>query len=244
MTSTMLHLALRRATGCQRQGAARLLCSSSTSPPLPPNPLEVISSATASLESFSARLTAVGKVAGSDEFRETVILGCRDADDAYFADENNRRRRDKMLPVAEELEQEMKAMAEEFVSSVSPKMSAAAQVCQQTPCGGMSFLAEKDEWDGAKIDGKDTPCGKLFAASQDFMELMKATRPDVELGSRAACFLRLARDHQAPIASVIAQGPQMKAAVVKTFNTEKVATPWLRPETEDDKEGGGAGAKE
>ena len=55
---------------------------------------------------------------------------------------------------------------------------------------------------GLSVQAEDTPCGRLNAANAAFMELTYHTRAEVALGARAACLLRLAAEHDAPLAVV------------------------------------------
>lgn len=53
-------------------------------------------------------------------------------------------------------------MAEEFSTNLAPKMHEAGQLCQATPCGGVSWLVADGEVDvsvegNLHLDGKNTP---------------------------------------------------------------------------------------
>eukprot|EP00656_Telonema_subtile_P056010 TRINITY_DN8853_c0_g1_i2.p1 TRINITY_DN8853_c0_g1~~TRINITY_DN8853_c0_g1_i2.p1 ORF type:complete len:254 (+),score=56.36 TRINITY_DN8853_c0_g1_i2:76-837(+) len=222
----MLGVLRRRA--CSGTGIVRHLCSSS-------DPLAAITHATASLSSFSARLQAMSHTAQSPNFKHT-ILHCRDAELSEFHSAESVSARASLLPVAEGLEKEMHGMATDFVETVAPSMATAMKLCQDAPCGGVSWvLAEHSttppEQDG--IQGMETPCGKLHLASVDFVKLAHSTRTEAELACRAACFLRMATEHNAPLA-VVRTRKEGQRAMAKRFSSEKVPTPWLRTQEEYD----------
>ena len=50
------------------------------------------------------------------------MLHSRDAEISQFNEPSRRLAREQLLPVAEELEREMRSMAEMFVSEISPQM--------------------------------------------------------------------------------------------------------------------------
>jgi hypothetical protein len=83
------------------------------------------------------------------------------------------------MPLATELEREVQAMADEFTTLLAPKMSECGALCESTPCGGLSWLLADgavETGDLLRLDGKNTPCGKLAAANDAFIELTVETR--------------------------------------------------------------------
>jgi hypothetical protein len=179
------------------------------------------------LEAFSSRLRGVAAVTQAAGFKDAV-LSARDAPLAVFSSPSNRAARADVLPIALELESEMRDMATQFAESMGPTMSEAMKVCQETPCGGLTWLMDGSDWaDGAAVGGSDTPCGVLNQASIDFVMLTLETRPDSELGSRAACFLRMAAEHDEPLAE-LNKTEDGRRMMHETFLAEKVVTPWLR----------------
>ena len=135
------------------------------------------------------------------------------------------------MPLAAEIEREMQSMAEDFSTNLAPRMADCSRLCQSTPCGGLSWLVADGEAKTLHLDGSSTPCGKLAAATMDFVGLTLETRPDTELGSRAACFLRLARKHQMPLID-LRKSKEGGQAMREAFAMEKVPTPWLKTEAE------------
>ena len=195
------------------------------------SPDKLLVEATTQLVVFSSRLRAMQEVTRQTGFRE-VILGSRDDDAETFLKKESEHGRSELLPIAIELEAEMTAMATQFSTILAPAMSVAHKLCQDTPCGGMTWRMASGDWDGTTVQGKDTPCGKLHQATTDFVKLTFETRADAELGSRAACFLRMARLHNAPIGVVARGGGEGSAAIKQAYNEQKVPTPWLRSDEE------------
>jgi len=73
--------------------------------------------------------------------------------------------------------------------------------------------------------------GQLAAANSDFIGLTLETRPDAELASRAASFLRMAKKHEMPLIA-LRESEEGRRAISETMTREKVPTPWLRTEAE------------
>ena len=80
--------------------------------------------------------------------------------------------------------------------------------------------------------GKVTPCGLLFEASNNFVNTTLETKDDVELGSRAAIFLRLAQEYKKPL-SLVRQSDQ-REEMARRFQAEFQAAPWIRTKAEYD----------
>lgn len=127
----------------------------------------------------------------------------------------------------------MSNMAQTFMTDVAPVMARAASICQETPCGGALWELEKEGKlnDGNEFAGRDTPCGRLEAASQEFVELTHTTREEIALGARAALLLRMAQEHNAPLVEV-RKTKEGKEAMAKRFEREVISTPWIRPKEE------------
>mmetsp|Transcript_33436 Transcript_33436/g.77255 ORF Transcript_33436/g.77255 Transcript_33436/m.77255 type:complete len:262 (+) Transcript_33436:91-876(+) len=198
-------------------------------------PRAQVAEALARLESFSERLCKMRNVVRTGVFKE-VVMSCRDADVDTFHHVKMKNARANLLPLATELEREMADMAKEFSTGLAPKMHEAGQVCQTTPCGGVSWLVADGEVDvsvegNVHLDGKNTPCGQLAAANSDFIGLTLETRPDAELASRAASFLRMAKKHEMPLIA-LRESEEGRRAISETMTREKVPTPWLRTEAE------------
>lgn len=199
------------------------------------DPLQTIQSASDTLSSFADRLRDL-----SSEIRKPVtlpsgqvvnlkdiVLHSRDADAESFGAPAATSARSFVLPIAEQIERDMRSMAEDY-TGLANHMARATVLCQDTPCGGASWDLEEEAKGVARMD---TPCGRLQKSSIEFAELTHETREDVALGSRAACLLRMAEDHGAPLAAV-RQTKEGKEAMGREFAREKVPTPWVRTKEE------------
>ena len=63
--------------------------------------------------------------------------------------------------------------------------------------------------------------GQLAAANSDFIGLTLETRPDAELASRAASFLRMAKKHEMPLIA-LRESEEGRRAISETMTREKV----------------------
>ena len=72
----------------------------------------------------------------------------------------------------------------------------------------------------------------LFEASNDFVNTTLETKDDVELGSRAVIFLRLAQEYKKPL-SLVRQSDQ-REEMARRFQAEFQAAPWIRTKAEYD----------
>jgi len=209
------------------------------------DPLGTINSATASIQAFTSRLSDLSETIGRDVKLSSgqsvtlrdIVLHSRDATVTDFASPAAVSARAEVQSLAAEVEDEMKSMAQDFMADVAPLMSRAASICQETPCGGATWvMAEEGRFStGQSVEeefsGKDTPCGRLEVASQEFVELTHQTREEVALGSRAALLLRMAKEHNAPLVEV-RKTREGKEAMAERFGAEMIPTPWIRPKEE------------
>ena len=132
---------------------------------------------------------------------------------------------------------ELREMSREYELRLGPLMAQSAQLCTETPCGGMSWEMTDEAWadlvSGGAVPaahGSATPCGLLFDASNAFVSTTLETKDEVELGGRAAVFLRLARDFQRPLA-LVRLGAQ-REEMARRFQAEFEPAPWIRSEAE------------
>lgn len=206
--------------------ARRMLSSS------PENPRAAVKEAMDLLSAFSERLKRMQSVTREGVFKE-VVMSCRDADAETYHNPAMRDARENLKPAILELEREMIDMAKLYEETLAPKMAEVSQLCQSTPCGGLSwqFMDGGTPLTTSRVDGGDTPCGKFAAASADFLGLTLETRADSELASRAAVFLRMAATHDNPLA-IVNESVAGKRALAETFAREKIATPWIRSKEE------------
>jgi hypothetical protein len=198
-------------------------------------PLARVTAARRALRAFSARLVGIqATVQFTPHFGETV-MACRDASQAAF-DDSAEARADALL-TAEGLETELREMALDYTTRLGPLMARSAALCTETPCGGMSWEMSDAAW-GDLIGGgaaptslgSVTPCGLLFEASNEFVHTTLETKHDVELGGRAAVFLRLSRDFEKPLA-LVRQGSQ-REEMARRFQAEFEPAPWVRTDEE------------
>ena len=207
-------------------------------------PLGTITSATDAIRSFTSQLKDlslkisqdVTLVSGQSVTLRDIVLHCRDSPPSQFASAAAISARKEIGPLASEVEQVMSDMAQVFMTDVAPAMAKAASICQETPCGGALWELESEGKlnDGnvqEEFAGSDTPCGRLEAASQEFVELTNATREEIALGARAALLLRMSQEHNAPLVEV-RKTKEGKEALARRFERELVKTPWLRPKEE------------
>ena len=208
------------------------------------NPLGTITSATDAIRSFTSQLKDLSSTISQDVKLSSgqvvtlrdIVLHSRDSSPSDFASAAAISARKEIEPLAVKVEEEMSNMAQTFMTDVAPVMAKAASICQETPCGGALWELENEGKlnDGnvqEEFAGSDTPCGRLEAASQEFVELTHATREQIALGARAALLLRMAQEHTAPLVEV-RKTKEGKEAMAKRFEREIILTPWLRPNEE------------
>lgn len=209
------------------------------------DPLQTIRSASDALSSFATRLRDLSSEirkpvtlpSGQVVTLKDIVLHSRDADAESFGAQAAASARSSVLPLAEKIERDMRSMAEDYSGPVATRMARATAICQDTPCGGASWELEEEAKEAVEGGGTlhvtrmDTPCGRLHKSSIKFVELTHETREDIALGSRAACLLRMAEEHGAPLAAVRKKEDGRKAMGQK-FAKEKVHTPWVRTEEE------------
>lgn len=208
------------------------------------NPLGTITSATDAVRSFTSRLKDLSSTisqdvqlsSGQSVTLRDIVLHSRDSSPSEFASAAARSARKEIEPLAAKVEEEMSNMAQIFMTDVAPVMAKAASICQETPCGGKLFELEnegklKDGNVQEEFAGRDTPCGRLEAASQEFVELTHVTREEMALGARAALLLRMAEEHNSPLVEV-RKTKEGKEAMAKRFEREVISTPWIRPKEE------------
>ena len=170
------------------------------------NPLGTITSATDAIRSFTSRLKDLSSTisqdvklsSGQSVTLRDIVLHSRDSSPSEFASTAAISARKEIEPLAAKVEEEMSNMTQTFMTDVAPVMAKAASICQETPCGGALWELENEGKlnDGnvqEEFAGRDTPCGRLEAASQEFVELTHSTREEMALGARAALLLRMAQ---------------------------------------------------
>lgn len=123
----------------------------------------------------------------------------------------------------------------------------ATRICQETPCGGASWemdlealqknptktVSDETGNQHVKLDGMDSPCGKLQLASFNFLKTTYETKPQVLMGSRALLILQLSIEFNLPLRSIKESGTKEQNQQIKeTFETQVIQTPWLRTEKE------------
>jgi hypothetical protein len=204
------------------------------------NPLEVIHSATESLQSFTTRLAALSDTiqrgitlpSGQVVTMKDIVLHSRDAEPDEFHAPAAQDARTTVVPIAETLEKELYEMALGYESSIFQQMNRATLICKDAPCGGATWEVDFDSSTTIKVEGKDTPCGRLHNASVAFLELSFETKPQVALASRAAVLLRIAREFNAPLVKIQKMGGDEQKKMQEMFAAEMVRTPWIRSEEE------------
>jgi hypothetical protein len=207
------------------------------------SPLGTITAATDAIRSFTTRLKGLSSTisqevtlkSGQNVTLRDVVLHSRDSPPNDFASAAATSARKEIEPLASQVEEEMSDMAQIFMKDVAPEMAKAASICQETPCGGALWELEKKGKFQMNVQeefkGSDTPCGRLEAASQEFVELTHTTREEIALGARAALLLRMAKEHNAPLVEV-RKTEEGKGAMAKRFHDEMIPTPWIRPKEE------------
>ena len=204
------------------------------------NPLGTITSATDAVRSFTSRLKDLSSTisqdvqlsSGQSVTLRDIVLHSRDSSPSEFASTAAISARKEIEPLASKVEEEMSNMAQKFMTDVAPVMAKAASICQETPCGGALWELKLNEGNvQAEFAGRDTPCGRLEAASQEFVELTHVTREEMALGARAALLLRMAEEHNSPLVEV-RKTKEGKEAMAKRFEREVISTPWIRPKEE------------
>ena len=203
------------------------------------NPLGTITSATDAVRSFTSRLKDLSSAisqdvqlsSGQSVTLRDIVLHSRDSSPSDFASTAARSARKEIEPLAAKVEEEMSNMAQTFMTDVAPVMAKAASICQETPCGGKLWELELNGNVQEEFAGRDTPCGRLEAASQEFVELTHVTREEMALGARAALLLRMAEEHNSPLVEV-RKTKEGKEAMAKRFEREVISTPWIRPKEE------------
>jgi hypothetical protein len=204
------------------------------------NPLEVIISATESLQSFTTRLLALSDTIQSDitlpsgqvVSMKDIVLHSRDSEPAAFHTPAAQDARTTVIPIAETVEKELKEMSRVYESNIFKQMQKATLICKEIPCGGATWEVDFDSSTRIKVEGKDTPCGRLHNASVAFLEVSFDTKPQVALASRAAALLRIAHKFNAPLVEIQEKGGDEQKKMQETFAAEMVHTPWIRSEEE------------
>jgi hypothetical protein len=203
------------------------------------NPLDVINGATDALDQFSTRLRQLSDTvlkditlpSGQVVTLKDIVLHSRDAGVFQFQSSAAETARSTVFPTGESVETELKEMADSYASDVMPQMEQATMICKETPCGGSTWEIDFSSATGTKmrVEGSETPCGRLHNASLAFLELTYETREQVTLGSRAALILRLAEELGSPLSEVRKSGDgAQKQRIQQVFSEEKVPTPWMR----------------
>mmetsp|Transcript_19566 Transcript_19566/g.32357 ORF Transcript_19566/g.32357 Transcript_19566/m.32357 type:complete len:268 (-) Transcript_19566:26-829(-) len=200
------------------------------------NATDAIRSFTSRLKDLSATITQDVKLAsGQSVTLRAIVLHSRDSSPSDFASSAAISARKDIEPLASQVEEEMSNMAQVFMADVAPMMAKAASICEETHCGGIMWeLEDEGKFDQSievERSGSDTPCGRLEAASQEFVELTHTSREDVALGARAALLIRMAHEHNAPLVEV-RKTQEGKDAMAKRFREEMIPTPWIRPKEE------------
>jgi hypothetical protein len=205
------------------------------------SPLEVINSATESLQSFTARLTELSDTINSDitlpsgqvVTMKDIVLHSRDAEPSAFYAPAAQDARATVLPIAEIVEKEMKDMASMYETNILKQMAKATRICKDTPCGGATWEVDFNSSSARiQVEGKDTPCGRLHNASVAFLEVSFETKTQVALGSRAAVLLRMAKEFDAPLAELQKKNGEEMKKMKEIFAAERVHTPWIRTDEE------------
>jgi len=221
----------------------RRLLSSSSDAAAGANPLGTINNATDAIQIFTTRLKDLSATitqevklkSGQSVTLRDIVLHSRDSSPSDFSSFAAVSARKEIEPLATQVEEEMSNMAQVFMADVTPMMAKAASICQETPCGGITWELENEGKFDKNIEversGSDTPCGRLEVASQKFVELTHSSREEIALGARAAVLLRMAQEHNAPLIEVN-RTQEGKDKMAKRFREEIIPTPWIRPKQE------------
>lgn len=219
----------------------RTLSSSSSATDEKDSPLTVIQTAIASLQDASTTLNAIRDTiqapltlnSGQEVTFKDIVLHSRDAHPNDFHSRAAKDARATVLPIAESIETDLKQLSLQYTTEIAPRMAQATRICQETPCGGASWEVDFSIPEKVRVEGMDTPCGRLQAASLDFLKLTYTTKQDVILGSRAALIMRLSMELNAPL-TLIRQGDdeEQKNKIARVFREQVIPTPWLRSEEE------------
>ena len=240
------------------------------------NPLLTIQNAMASLDEFSERLQKLRTMVDQRHSVPTVILPgsspatnslqsvslaqmvlhSRDCPSQQEFDDAASARR-VVLPVAIEVSNELKELADIYTSTLQHDMMEATRICQESPCGGLSWelqdietLANNpnaeptttsssttSESGNQKIEFKgidSTPCGRLQIASMNFLQTTYDTKPQIVMGSRAQLILELAHtEFNKPLRQIRESGSVEDNKLVRTtFQSQVISTPFLRSDEE------------
>ena len=208
------------------------------------NPLQVITGAIDALQDFSQQLQDISETidtkfeipdSGQAVTLSDIVLHSRDASPEEFGKAVATAARQQALQVAEPIETQLKNLNQVYLKEILPNMELATKICQETPCGGatweVDFASSVDS--KVRVEGNDTPCGRLHTANLQFLEATFRTKPQITLGSRAALILRLAEELQQPLSTIRASGSEEQNNSIRTtFQTQNVPTPWIRSEAE------------
>jgi len=203
------------------------------------SPLTVIQTAISSLDDASTQLNAISdKIqspltlsSGQQVTFKDIVLHSRDAHPNDFHTRAAKDARALVLPIAESIETDLQKFSTEYTTQLFSQMEQATRICQETPCGGASWEVDFSVPEQVRVEGMDTPCGRLQTASMAFLKATFTTKQNVILGSRAALIMRLACELNAPLTLIRQEGDdQQKAMIGKRFQEQVVPTPWLRSE--------------
>ena len=206
------------------------------------SPLSVIQGAIDSLKDASSQLTAISdKIqdplmlqSGQQVTFKDLVLHTRDSHPNDFHSPAAVHARSMVLPIAESLETSLKSLSQQYTTQIAPQMEHATRICQETPCGGASWEVDFSVPETLRVEGMDTPCGRLQTASMEFSKHTYKTKQDVILASRAALIMRLAMELNAPLTLIHQEGEdEQKTSRIRVgFQEQVVPTPWLRTEEE------------
>jgi hypothetical protein len=214
------------------------------------NPLETVNNATEALKDAATKLESISKniektftlpATGKEVTLRDIVLHSRDSQPDDFHFQHAVEARNIALPIAETVETDLKNFLQFYAEKVQPGLQRAKPICEEMPCGGATWEVEsiqemaKDIKKTAPVGETSvnvtTPCGRLLQASLDFVQATYDTRLNVTLGSRGALILRLAKDVDAPLASV-RQDKEKRDQMGRAFAEQVVPTPWIRSEEE------------
>ena len=219
------------------------------------NPLEKIQDAIDSLNNFRARLVRLSELVDKEHtvpvtFQKVrlgdIVLHSRDANKEAFLHPIANAARKTVLETAQQVETELRELSGLYTSQVSTQIHQATVLCQETPCGGVTWELDMESLTkdpsatptrggNQKVDlaGMDTPCGRLQMASMGFLQTTYETKPQIVMGSRAHLILKLAMDFNLPLREIKSSGTKEQNQKIRTtFQADVVPTPWLRSDEE------------
>eukprot|EP00980_Cylindrotheca_fusiformis_P022594 scaffold9485_cov107-Cylindrotheca_fusiformis.AAC.1 len=143
-------------------------------------------------------------------------------------------------------EKELRSLAGLY-PTLSKQMANATKICQETPCGGVSWILDLEALQNnpnrkvseetgnqhVSLDGMESPCGQLHQASLSFLQQTFHSKDQAIMGSRALLILQLAMDLNRPLQYIRQHGTKEENQKIRlTFENQVVPTPWIRTDEE------------